>query len=130
MLKREEWLDLARKLDWDFSYVDVQFDWTHRFYHTNDWVAIAGRHLIDELLLGSDPIEFAIGTHFVFETGFTNLQFVGLSALAQAVGDRMFERMLKSIQTDEARHAQIGHAVLATVREHDPDRAQYLVDKG
>jgi toluene monooxygenase system protein A len=108
---------------------DAQFDWTHRFYHTNDWVAIAGRHLIDELLLGSDPIEFAIGTHFVFETGFTNLQFVGLSALAHAVGDRMFERMLKSIQTDEARHAQIGHAVLATVREHDPERAQYLVDK-
>jgi toluene monooxygenase system protein A len=33
---------------------DRQFDWTHRFFHTNDWVAIAGRHLIDELLLGSD----------------------------------------------------------------------------
>jgi hypothetical protein len=30
MLKREQWLDLARKLDW-----------THRFVHTNHWVAIA-----------------------------------------------------------------------------------------
>ncbi|MBV8881598.1 MAG: toluene monooxygenase, partial [Planctomycetaceae bacterium] len=56
-----------------------QFDWTHRFFHTDNWVAIAGRHLVDELLLTSNPIEFAIATNFVFETGFTNLQFVGLS---------------------------------------------------
>ena len=68
-----------------------QFDWTHRFFHTNNWVAIAGRHLIDELLLGSDPIEFAIATNFVFETGFTNLQFVGLSSLARGAGhDRVY----------------------------------------
>src|SRR5690606_29138698 len=60
---------------------DQQFDWVHRFYHTNNWVAIAGRHVIDELLLGVDAIEFAIATNFVFETGFTNLQFVALSSL-------------------------------------------------
>jgi toluene monooxygenase system protein A len=108
---------------------DRQFDWTHRFFHTNDWVAIAGRHLIDELLLGSDPIEFAIATNFVFETGFTNLQFVGLSSMARAAGDRMFEKMVQSIQTDEARHAQIGEPVLAAVIARDPVRAQYLVDK-
>jgi toluene monooxygenase system protein A len=108
---------------------DPQFDWTHRFYHSNDWVAIAARHLLDEMLLASDPIEFAIATNFVFETGFTNLQFVGLSAVARAVGDRMFETMLKSIQTDEARHAQIGQAVLAIVVEHDRSYAQALLDK-
>jgi toluene monooxygenase system protein A len=108
---------------------DRQFDWTHRFFHTNDWVAIAGRHLIDELLLGADPIEFAIATNFVFETGFTNLQFVGLSSMARAAGDRMFEKMVQSIQTDEARHAQIGEPVLTAVIAHDPARAQYLVDK-
>ena len=28
---------------------DAQFDWTHRFYHSNDWVAVAARHLVDEL---------------------------------------------------------------------------------
>ena len=65
---------------------DAQFDWTHKFYHTNNWVAIASRHLVDELLLAANPIEFAIATNFVFETGFTNLQFVGLSALARAGG--------------------------------------------
>jgi toluene monooxygenase system protein A len=108
---------------------DAQFDWTHKFYHTNNWVAIASRHLIDELLLAANPIEFAVATNFVFETGFTNLQFVGLSALAHTVGDHMFETMVNSIQTDEARHAQIGPAVLATVVEHDPAYAQYLVDK-
>ena len=108
---------------------DPQFDWTHRLFHTNNWVAIAGRHLVDELLLCTDPIEFAVGTHFVFETGFTNLQFVGLSASARASGDRMFEKMLQSIQTDEARHAQVGGAVLRILCQHDPARAQRYVDK-
>jgi toluene monooxygenase system protein A len=108
---------------------DEQFDWTHRFYHSNNWVAIAARHLFDELLLSSNAIEFAIGTHFVFETGFTNLQFVALSALAHDVGDRMFEQTLNSIQSDEARHAQIGLPVLTKVLEHDPIYAQYLLDK-
>ena len=108
---------------------DSQFDWTHKFLHTNNWVAIAGRHLIDELLLGADPIELAIGTNVVFETGFTNLQFVALSSVAHQVGDRMFEKMLTSIQTDEARHAQIGPAVLRVVAQHDRSYVQYLVDK-
>jgi toluene monooxygenase system protein A len=108
---------------------DEQFDWTHRLYHTDNWVAIAARHLADEMLLGADPIEFAIATNFVFETGFTNLQFVGLSAVAHGVGDRLFETMLGSIQSDEARHAQIGGPVLARVVEADRKLAQRLVDK-
>jgi len=77
---------------------DRQFDWTHRFYHSNNWVAIAARHLMDELLLGGSPIEFAVATNFVFETGFTNLQFVGLAAMAHGAGDRLFEKMVTSIQ--------------------------------
>src|SRR5262249_10081103 len=32
--------------------LDAQFDWTHRFYHSNNWVAIAARHFADEMLLG------------------------------------------------------------------------------
>ncbi len=108
---------------------DAQFDWTHRFYHSNNWVAIAARHLADELLLASDPIEFSVATHFVFETGFTNLQFVGLSALAHEAGDALFERMTSSIQTDEARHSQGGHPVLEKLVQHDKARAQALLDK-
>lgn len=108
---------------------DGQFDWTHRFFHTNNWVAIAGRHLVDELLVTANPIELAVGTNFVFETGFTNLQFIGLSAVAHGVGDRMFETLLQSIQTDEARHAQIGISVLEILVQHDREYAQYLVDK-
>jgi toluene monooxygenase system protein A len=81
------------------------------------------------MLLGVSAIEFAIATNFVFETGFTNLQFVGLSALAHSVGDKMFEKMVNSIQSDEARHSQIGAPVLATVVKHDRAYAQYLADK-
>lgn len=108
---------------------DEQFDWTHRFFHTDNWVAIAARHFVDELLLAADPIEFAIATNVVFETGFTNVQFIGLSAVAQGVGDRLFETLLGSIQSDEARHAQIGGPVLARVVEADRTLAQRLVDK-
>jgi toluene monooxygenase system protein A len=54
---------------------------------------------------------------------------VGLASLAHEAGDHLFEKMVTSIQTDEARHAQIGHPVLALVMKHDPDYAQYLVDK-
>jgi toluene monooxygenase system protein A len=77
-----------------------QFDWTHKFYHTNNWLA-----------------------------GFTNLQFVGLASLAREAGDHLFEKMVTSVQTDEARHAQIGHPVLALVMKHDAEYGQYLVDK-
>ncbi|MBL8473605.1 MAG: YHS domain-containing protein [Rhodocyclaceae bacterium] len=108
---------------------DAQYDWTHRFYHSNDWVAIAARHCFDELLLLADPIEFAVATNFVFETGFTNLQFTALTALCDSVGDRLLEQMLASIQTDEARHAQIGPAVLEILVQHDRAYAQYLLDK-
>lgn len=108
---------------------DPQFDWTHKLFHSNDWVAIAGRHLVDELILFSNPIELAVATNFVFETGFTNLQFIGLAARAHRVGDRMFEKTLQSIQTDEARHAQIGRPVVEIVRDQDPAYAQYLIDK-
>ncbi|HVV84909.1 MAG TPA: YHS domain-containing protein [Kofleriaceae bacterium] len=107
---------------------DPQLDWTHRLFHTDQWVAIAGRHLADEVLLTADPIELAIGTNFVFETGFTNLQFVGLAAQAEAAGDHRFATLLQSIQTDEARHAQIGGAVMQTLVDVDPARAQALVD--
>src|SRR5207253_6174752 len=108
---------------------DPQFDWTHKFYHSNDWVAIAARHFADELLLASNPIEFAIGTNFVFETGFTNLQFVGLSAVADRMADPLWRAVRGSIQTDEARHAQIGGPVLAVVAKHDRAYAQALLDK-
>jgi toluene monooxygenase system protein A len=108
---------------------DAQFDWAHKFYHTNNWFAVAARHFFDELTLGQNAIEFHIATNFILETGFTNLQFVGLASLAHSAGDHLFEKMITSIQTDEARHAQIGHPVLATVMKHDKAYAQYLIDK-
>lgn len=113
----------------DLIAADPRLDWTHRFLHTNQWIAIAARHLVDELLFGADPIELAVATNFVFETGFTNLQFIGLAAMARLVGDRLLEKMLTSIQTDEARHAQIGEAMMRILSVHDRARVQALVDK-
>jgi toluene monooxygenase system protein A len=109
--------------------VHQQFQWTHHFYHSKNWVSIAARHMFDELLLMANPVEFALATNFVFETGFTNLQFIGLSAIARSVGDDVFETMSKSIQTDEARHSQIGPATLKEIIKHDPEYVQWVVDK-
>jgi len=109
---------------------DGNFDWTHRAYHTNQWVMIAARHLFDDMFLAADAIDIAIQLNFVFETGFSNLQFMAMAALADGADDHLFEKPLASIQTDEARHAQIGHPVLRTLLENGAtERAQYLVDK-
>jgi toluene monooxygenase system protein A len=108
---------------------DPQFDWTLKFYHTNNWVAIAARHFADELLLTANPIEMAIATNFVFETGFTNMQFVGLSSVAHEAGDETFATINQSIQSDEARHSQMGLPVLRLLLHYDRDYVQYLLDK-
>ena len=114
----------------DMLRFDGNFDWTHRAYHTNEWVMIAARHLFDDMFVAADAIDVAIQLNFVFETGFTNLQFMALAALADAADHHLFEKALASIQTDESRHAQIGHPVLRTlIANQAQDRAQYLVDK-
>ena len=114
----------------DLLRLDGNFDWTHRAYHTNEWVMIAARHLFDDMFVAADAIDVAVQLNFVFETGFTNLQFMALAALADAADHHLFEKALASIQTDESRHAQIGHPVLRTlIANQAHDRAQYLVDK-
>ena len=114
----------------DLLGIDGNFDWTHRAYHTTDWVMIVARHLFDDMILAADAIEVAVQLNFVFETGFTNLQFMAMAAMADGVRDHLFEKALTSIQTDEARHAQIGHPVLRTLIDNgEAQRAQYLVDK-
>ena len=114
----------------DMLSFDGNFDWTHKAYHTNEWVMIAARHLFDDMFLAADAIDVAIQLNFVFETGFSNLQFMAMAAMADAADHHLFEKALASIQTDEARHAQIGHPVLRTLLENGAtERAQYLVDK-
>ena len=109
---------------------DGNFDWTHKAFHTNEWVILAARHLFDDMFLAADAIDLAIQLNFVFETGFTNLQFMAMAAMADRAHHHLFEKMVASIQTDEARHAQIGHPVLRTLLENGSrERAQYLIDK-
>jgi toluene monooxygenase system protein A len=71
----------------------------------------------------------AIQLPFTFETGFTNVQFVALASDALDSGDINFANMISSIQTDEARHSQQGGPTLEILMEHDPKRAQWIVDK-
>jgi len=109
---------------------DGNFDWTHKAYHTNEWVIIAARHLFDDMFLAASAVDLAVQLNFVFETGFTNLQFMAMAAMADSASHHLFEKVLASIQTDEARHAQIGHPVLRTLIEGGArEHAQYLVDK-
>ena len=114
----------------DLLDVDANFDWTHKAFHTNNWLVIAARHYFDDSFVAADAIEMAVQLNFVLETGFTNLQFMALAAMADQADHHLFEKALLSIQTDEARHAQIGHPVLRTlINNGGKDYAQYLVDK-
>ena len=60
----------------------------------------------------------AVMSNFAFETAFTNLQFTALSADAAKYGDHVFSNLIQSIQTDEARHAQIGVPIVKLMIEN------------
>jgi toluene monooxygenase system protein A len=113
----------------EFVPKDIQFDWAHKAYHTNNWVLIAARSVFDGFMNVNSAVDVAIGLPFVFETGFTNLQFVALASNALESGDINFANMISSIQTDEARHAQQGGPTLEILMEHQPERAQWLIDR-
>ncbi len=107
---------------------DAQFDWAHKALHTENWGAIAVRSLNDDLFLANDAVSMAIQLTFTFETGFTNLQFLGMAADAMEVGDIEFGALISSIQTDEARHAQQGEPTLKILLNYDKETPQKLVD--
>jgi toluene monooxygenase system protein A len=113
----------------EFISRDPQYDWTQKAYQTDNWVAIALRNLFDAMMSSANVVDIALQLPLVFETGFTNLQFVALAADALASGDVNFANMISSIQTDEARHSQQGGPTLEILAEHDPVRAQWVVDK-
>ncbi|AWR95598.1 toluene hydroxylase [Acidianus brierleyi] len=92
--------------------VDPKFAFSHKMFYVDGWLPIAARSFFDDTITGTSAIEFALMTTFAFETGFTNLQFVALAAMANKTNDFVFSTTTQSIQTDESRHAQIGHPVL------------------
>lgn len=107
---------------------DPQFDWAHKALHTNEWGAISARSLFDDMFMANDAISTAVQLTLTFETGFTNLQFLGMAADAMEVGDVGFGAMISSIQTDESRHAQQGEPTLKLLIKYDKPAAQRLVD--
>lgn len=108
---------------------DIQYDWAHKAMHTEDWASIAARALFDDMFTGANALDMAIQLPYSFETGFTNLQFLGMAADAMNIGDYNFSSLISSIQTDESRHAQIGEATIQILMQHDKEKAQFLVDK-
>ncbi|MDA8070237.1 MAG: YHS domain-containing protein [Actinomycetota bacterium] len=104
-------------------------DWAHKALHTNEWGAIAARSLFDDMFTGNDAVSTALQLTFTFETGFTNLQFLGMAADALKVGDVDFGALISSIQTDEARHAQQGEPTLRIlVANGQKQEAQRLIE--
>ena len=108
---------------------DRQWDWAHKAMHTNEWAAIAARHFFDDMMMTRDSTSVAIMLTFAFETGFTNMQFLGLAADAADAGDHTFASLVSSIQTDEARHAQQGGPALKILIENGKKKeAQQMID--
>lgn len=120
------------QLDMRFSHdllkEEPRFDWCQKAFHTNEWGVIAVRNFFDDVMLNADCIEAALATSLTVEHGFTNIQFVALASDAMDAGDINFSNLLSSIQTDEARHAQVGFPTLDVVIKHDPARAQRIID--
>jgi toluene monooxygenase system protein A len=109
--------------------IDRQFAWTHKALHTNEWGAIATRHLLDDIFVSRDATTTSVMLTFAFETAFTNMQFLALAADAAKAGDVAFSSVISSIQTDEARHAQIGAPVLSIlVKAGKTAEAQKILD--
>jgi toluene monooxygenase system protein A len=108
---------------------EPRFDWAHKAMHTNEWGVIADRHFFDDMLTANDAVSTAIQITFTFETGFTNLQFLGMAADAMEAGDVEFGTVISSIQTDEARHAQQGEPTLRLLIQNGKKaEAQRLID--
>lgn len=114
---------------YEFLKHDAVFDWCHKSSKTENWIPISLRHALDDIAHTRDAVSTAIMLNLGLEHPFTNLQFVALSADAAKAGDHSFATMLQSIQTDEARHAQIGEpAVRIMVKNGQKEEAQRLVD--
>lgn len=106
-----------------------QWDWATKAYHTNEWGAIAARSFFDDAMMTRDAVAVSIMLTFAFETGFTNMQFLGLAADAAEAGDHTFASLISSVQTDESRHAQQGGPSLKILVENGKkEEAQALVD--
>lgn len=113
----------------EYCKTDRQFDWAWKAYHQNEWAAIAARSLFDDIIAGRDAMSVAIMLTFSFESGFTNMQFLGLAADAAEAGDYTFSNVISSIQTDESRHAQQGAPILEIlVKNGRKEEAQKKID--
>jgi len=108
---------------------DRQYDWAHEAAHTKNWAIIGGRHAMDDIMMCRDAVTGSVMVSFAFETGLTNLQMVGLSTDAANMGDFTFANMITSIQSDEARHAQLGSpAIEIMIKNGKKKEAQKAVD--
>ncbi len=109
--------------------LDRKWDWAQKALHTNEWAALAGRHFFEDIIHSRDAISMGIMLTFAFETGFTNMQFLGLAADAAEAGDHTFSSLISSIQTDESRHAQQGGPMVKLLVEKGKKAdAQRLID--
>ena len=81
------------------------------------------------MFVANDALSVAIQLTFTLETGFTNLQFLGMAADAIDVGDLEFGALISSIQTDEARHAQQGEPTIKVLIDNGhKEYGQFLID--
>ncbi|WP_040790839.1 aromatic/alkene/methane monooxygenase hydroxylase/oxygenase subunit alpha [Nocardia paucivorans] len=104
-------------------------DWALKSFHTNNWIVIAVRQLFDDMFVANDAVSIALQLTFTLETGFTNLQFLGMAADAIDVGDLEFGSLISSIQTDEARHAQQGEPTIKVLIDNgEKEWGQFLID--
>ena len=113
----------------ELVHLDRQYDWAHEAQHSKNWAVLGGRHAFDDIMMTRDAVTSSIMVSFAFETALTNLQMIGLSTDAANMGDHTFSNLITSIQSDEARHAQLGTPTIEImIRNGRKKEAQLAMD--
>ena len=113
----------------ELVHLDRQYDWAHEAQHSKNWAVLGGRHAMDDIMMTRDAITSSVMVSFAFETALTNLQMIGLSTDAANMGDHTFANLITSIQSDEARHAQLGTPTIEImIRNGRQKEAQQAMD--
>ena len=113
----------------ELVHLDRQYDWAHEAQHSKNWAVLGGRHAFDDIMMTRDAITSSVMVSFAFETALTNLQMIGLSTDAANMGDHTFANLITSIQSDEARHAQLGTPTIEImIRNGRKKEAQQAMD--
>jgi hypothetical protein len=122
-MKREEWYNIARDVDWTRSYVDEEAVFP-------EWLSGSGKVPREAWRSWDEPYKCAYSDYVATQREKEGSVYAVKAALQRSnifesldSGDISFANMISSTQSDEARHAQQSGPTLEILMKHDHKRA-------